>query len=109
MDCVVVVSYIKLLKKLGNYLLGENSHLHATSLHSDLPRQFGSKGRIYEVTHSFYLSIKVEALTKKFDQLLCMNKVSNAPFIQDVCLICASLMHASIDCPCACKSNYVTE
>ena len=28
--------------------LSENSHLHGTSSHSDLPRQLGSKGGIYE-------------------------------------------------------------
>jgi len=38
-----------------------------------------------------------------------MNKVSNAFSIQDVCLICASPLHASIDCPCIGKSDYVIE
>ena len=32
--------------------LSENSQLHATSSHSDPPKQLGSKGGIYEVTHS---------------------------------------------------------
>ena len=73
--------------------LSENSHLHATSSHSDLPRQLGSKGRIYEASHSIDLSGNVDALAKKFDQLLYMNKVSNAPSMRDVCSICASLMH----------------
>ena len=59
--------------------LSENSHLHATSSHSNLPRQLGSKGGIYEVSHLVDLSSKVDALPKKFDQLLCINKVSNAP------------------------------
>ena len=31
--------------------LSENSHLHATSSHSDLPKQLGSKRGIYEVSH----------------------------------------------------------
>ena len=87
----------------------ENSHLHATSSHSDLHRQLGSKGGIYEVSHSVDLSSKVDPLAKKFDQLLCMNKVSNAPFMQDVCSICASPMHASVDCPCIGKSDCMTE
>ena len=65
--------------------LSENSQLCATSSHSDLPRQLGSKWGIYEVSHSIDLSIKVDALAKKFDQLLCMNKVSNYPNMQDVC------------------------
>ena len=64
----------------------------ATSSHSDLPRQLGSKGEIYEVSHSIDLSSKVDASAKKFDQLLHMNKVSNAPNMQDVYSICASPM-----------------
>jgi len=36
-----------------------------------------------------------------------MNKVSNAPSIQDACSICAS--HASVDSPYAGKSDCVTE
>ena len=89
--------------------LSENSHLHATSSHSNLPRQLGSKGGIHEASHSIDISDKVNALTKKFDQLLCMNKVSSAPSMQDVYSICASLMHASVDCPCIAKSDCVTE
>jgi len=38
-----------------------------------------------------------------------MNKVSNAPSMQDVCSICPSPMHASIDCPCVVKFDRVTE
>ena len=51
----------------------------------------------------------MDALAKKFYQLLCMNKVSNAPNIQDVRSICASPMHAFLDCPYIGKSNCVTE
>jgi len=83
--------------------------LHATSSHCDLPRQLGSKGEIYEVSHLVDLFSKVDALIKKFDQLLCMNKVSNAPSMQDACSICISPMHASVDCPCMGKSDYVTK
>jgi len=79
--------------------LNENSHLHATSSHSDLPRQLGSKGGIYKVSHSIDLSSKVDALAKKFDELLCMNKVSNVPSMQDVCSVCASPMYAFAECP----------
>ena len=50
--------------------LSENSHLHATSLHSDLPRQLRSKGGIYEVSHSVDLSSKVDGLAKKFNQFV---------------------------------------
>ena len=83
--------------------------MHATSSHCDLTRQLGSKGRGYEVSHSVDLFSKIDALTKKFDQLLCMNKVSNTPSMQDLCFICASPMHASIDCPCVGKSDCVIE
>jgi len=55
----------------------ENLYLHATSSHSDLPRQSGRKGGIYEVSHLVDLSSKVDILTTKFEQLLCMSKVSN--------------------------------
>jgi len=89
--------------------LSENSHLHATSSHSDLPKQLGSKRGIFEVSHSVDLSSKVDSLAKKFDQLLCMNKVSNASSIQGVCSICASPMHASVDCLCISKSDCVPE
>ena len=44
--------------------LSEKSHLHATSSHFYLPRHLGSKGKIYEVTHSIDLSNKVDALSK---------------------------------------------
>jgi len=47
--------------------LTENSHLHATFSHSDLPSQLGSKGRIYEVSHLTDLSSKADVLAKKFD------------------------------------------
>ena len=47
--------------------LSENLHLHATFSHSNLPRQLGSRGGIYEVSHSVDLSSKVDTLAKKFD------------------------------------------
>jgi len=47
--------------------LSKNSHLHATSSHSDLPKQLGGTKGIYEVSHSLDLSSKANALTKKFD------------------------------------------
>ena len=64
---------------------------------------------VYEVSHSIGFSSKVDTLAKKFDQLLCMNKVSNTPSMQDVYSICASPMHASVDCPCISKSDCVPE
>jgi len=89
--------------------LSENSHLHATSSHSYLPRKLGSKGGIWWGFAFNYLSNKDNALTKKFNQLLCINKVSNVPSMQDVCLTCASPMHTSVDCPCMDKSDYLIE
>jgi len=89
--------------------LSENSYLHSTSSHSDLPRQLGSKRWIYDVSHSIDLSRKVDALAKKFHQLLYMNKVSNVPYMQDVRSICTSPMHASIDCLCIGKFDCMTE
>jgi len=73
--------------------LSENSHLYATSSHSDLLRQLGHKREIYEVSYLIDRSSKVDALTKKFDQLLCMNKMFIVSSMQDECLICASPMH----------------
>jgi len=94
--------------KLFGYL-SKNSQLHPISLHFDLPRQLGSKGGIYEVSHAIDLSSKVGVLTKKFDQLLCMREVSNAPSMQDMCLIYASPMHAYIDYLCIGKYECVAE
>jgi len=89
--------------------LSENSYLHVTSSHSGLLRQLRSNGEIYEVVHSIGLSGKVDTLAKKFDQLLCMNKMSNALSMQNVCSICVSPIHSSIDCPYIAKSDCVSE
>ena len=83
--------------------LSENSHCML------LPYIVICLGGIYEVSHLVDLFSKVDALIKKFDQLLCMNKVSNAPSMQDACSICISPMHACVDCPCMGKSDYVTK
>jgi len=87
--------------------LCENSHFHATS--NILNCVDNWKGGIYEVSHSIDISSKVDTLTKKFDQLLCMNKVLNAPSMQDVYSICADPMHAYVDYLCIRKSDYVIE
>jgi len=89
--------------------LSKHSHLYATSLHSYLPRQLESKWGIYEVSYSIDLSSKVDALSKKFDQLLCMNKVSNGPSMEDVFSICASPMHAFVNYPCIGKFDWAIE
>ena len=38
-----------------------------------------------------------------------MNKVSTTSSVPDVCFICASPMHASVDCPCVGKPECVNE
>ena len=88
--------------------LSENSHLHTTS-HSDPPRQLGSKGGVYEVTDSIAVFSKVDALSKKFDQLLCINKMINSSSMQDACSISASHMHASFECPSIGSFDIVTK
>ena len=52
---------------------------------------------------------KFDALSNKFDQLLCMNKMANSSSMQDVCSICASPMHASFEHPSIGQSDVVTE
>ena len=85
--------------------LSENSHLHSIFSRSDLPGQLGSKGGIYEVSHLVDLS----TISKKFDQLLCMNKVSNVSSMEDVCSICISSMYAFVNHSCVDKSDCVIE
>ena len=38
-----------------------------------------------------------------------MNKMANSSYVQDMCSICASLMHASFKCPSIGPSDVVTE
>uniref|UniRef100_A0A803MP09 Retrotransposon gag domain-containing protein n=1 Tax=Chenopodium quinoa TaxID=63459 RepID=A0A803MP09_CHEQI len=57
--------------------LSENSQQHATSSHtnaSNASRTLGGKGGIYEVSHTHDLAYKVDALTKKMDQVDILNK-----------------------------------
>ena len=72
-------------------------------------RQLGSKEVIYEVSHSIELSGEVDTLSKKFDQLLCMNKMANSSSMQYVCSICATPMYASFECPSVGPSDVVSE
>ena len=55
------------------------------------------------------LSSKIDALSKKFYQLLCMNKMANSSSTQDVCSICANPMHASFKCPSIGPFDFVNE
>ncbi|KAI5677296.1 hypothetical protein M9H77_08246 [Catharanthus roseus] len=52
--------------------LSDNSQQHATSSRIGTSRQIGNRG-MYEVSQNVDLSIKVDALSKKFDQLLALN------------------------------------
>ncbi|KAI5677400.1 hypothetical protein M9H77_08350 [Catharanthus roseus] len=55
---------------------------------------------MYEVSQNVDLSLKVDALSKKFDQLLALNKLpTNSPNVQGVCAICSSPSHVIYDCP----------
>ncbi|KAI5666975.1 hypothetical protein M9H77_16828 [Catharanthus roseus] len=57
---------------------------------------------MYEVSQNVDLSLKVDALSKKFDQLLALNTLpTNSPNVQGVCAICSSPSHVIYDCPSA--------
>jgi len=59
--------------------------------------------------HIQQISVKIYALSKKFDRLLCMNKMFDASSVQDMCSIYASPMHAFVECLCVGKSDCITE
>ncbi|KAI5667183.1 hypothetical protein M9H77_17036 [Catharanthus roseus] len=55
---------------------------------------------MYEVSQNIDLSVKVDALFKKFDQLLALNTMpANSPNVQGVCAICSNPSHVIYDCP----------
>ncbi|KAI5672603.1 hypothetical protein M9H77_12967 [Catharanthus roseus] len=57
---------------------------------------------MYEVTQNIDISSKVDALSKKFDQLLALNTLpTNFPNVQSFCAICSSPSHVIYDCPSA--------
>ncbi|KAI5653079.1 hypothetical protein M9H77_30266 [Catharanthus roseus] len=63
--------------------LSDNSQQHATSSRVGTSRQIGNRG-MYEVTQYVDLSSKVDALSKKFDQLLALNTLpTNYPNVQN--------------------------
>ncbi|KAI5666858.1 hypothetical protein M9H77_16711 [Catharanthus roseus] len=64
-------------------------------------RQIGNRG-MFEVSQNVDLSVKVDALFKKFDQLLALNTLpTNSTNVQSVCAICSSPSHVIYDCPSA--------
>ncbi|KAI5657805.1 hypothetical protein M9H77_26598 [Catharanthus roseus] len=81
--------------------LSDNSQQHSTSSCVGTSRQIGNRG-MYEVSQNVDLSLKVDALSKKFDQLLALNTLpTNSPNVQGVCAICSSPSHVIYGCPSA--------
>ncbi|KAI5682189.1 hypothetical protein M9H77_03417 [Catharanthus roseus] len=79
--------------------LSDNSQQHTTSSRIGISRQIGNTG-MYEVSQNVDLSLKVDALSKKFDQLLALNTLpTNSSNMQGVCAICSSPSHIIYDCP----------
>ncbi|KAI5662894.1 hypothetical protein M9H77_22217 [Catharanthus roseus] len=62
--------------------LSDNSQQHATSSRVGTSRQIGNRG-MFEVSQNVDISVKVDALSKKFDQLLALNTLpTNSPNLQ---------------------------
>ncbi|KAI5680921.1 hypothetical protein M9H77_02148 [Catharanthus roseus] len=78
--------------------LSDNSQQHATPSRIGTSRQIGNRVGIYEVSQNVDLSLKVDALSKKFDQLLALNTLpTNSPNVQGVCAICSSPSHEQVN------------
>ncbi|KAI5663831.1 hypothetical protein M9H77_23154 [Catharanthus roseus] len=71
---VVVPFYIKTADEEWDLFenLSDNSQQHATSSRVGTSRQIGNR-EMYEVSQNVDLSLNVDALSKKFDQLLALN------------------------------------
>ncbi|KAI5652459.1 hypothetical protein M9H77_29646 [Catharanthus roseus] len=79
--------------------LSDNSQQHATSSRTGISRQIGNKG-MYEFSQNVDLSLKVDALSKKFNQLLALNTLpTNSPNVQGVRAIFSGPSHVIYDCP----------
>ncbi|KAI5670667.1 hypothetical protein M9H77_11031 [Catharanthus roseus] len=64
--------------------LCDNPQQHATSLRVDTSREIGNRGGMYEVSQIVDLSLKIDVLSKEFDQLLPLNTLpTNSPNVQD--------------------------
>ncbi|KAI5653807.1 hypothetical protein M9H77_30994 [Catharanthus roseus] len=82
--------------------LSDNSQQHATFSRVSKSRQIGNRGGMYEVTQKVNLSLKVDALSKKFDQLLALNILPTiSSNVRSVCAICSSPSYVIYDCPSA--------
>ncbi|KAI5682581.1 hypothetical protein M9H77_03809 [Catharanthus roseus] len=65
--------------------LSDNSEQHATSSHVGTVRQIENKVGMYEISQNIDLSLKVDVLSKKFDQLLALNTLpTNSPNVQSL-------------------------
>ncbi|KAI5666838.1 hypothetical protein M9H77_16691 [Catharanthus roseus] len=63
--------------------LRDNSQQHTTSSRIGTVRQIGNKVGVYEVSKNVDFPLKVDALSKKFDQLLALNTLpTNSPNVQ---------------------------
>ncbi|KAI5681730.1 hypothetical protein M9H77_02958 [Catharanthus roseus] len=63
--------------------LSDNSQQHTTSSRVGTSRQIGNRG-MFEVSQIVDLSMKVDALSKKFDQLLALNTLpTNSTNVQN--------------------------
>ena len=87
--------------------LSENSFQHVAASRSEKPTSSSSqkRGGIYEVGHSIDIYGKVDALSKKLDQLLSIGQIpttsSQPPTLQEECALCSSRAHFISECPMA--------
>ncbi|KAI5672177.1 hypothetical protein M9H77_12541 [Catharanthus roseus] len=64
--------------------LSDNPQERTTSSHIGTSRQIGNREGMYEVSQTVDLSLKVDSLSKKFDQLLALNTLpTNSPNVQE--------------------------
>ncbi|KAI5683709.1 hypothetical protein M9H77_04937 [Catharanthus roseus] len=80
--------------------LSDNSQQHATSSRIGTSRQIGSRIGMDEVSQNIDLSLKVDALSKNFDQLLALSTLpTNSPNVQGKeNLICTEDVNSNIVC-----------
>ncbi|KAI5657987.1 hypothetical protein M9H77_26780 [Catharanthus roseus] len=111
-ECIKAIDHVSRGFKVLNHLfdeawdlfenLGDNSQQHTTSSRIGTSRQIGNRVGMHEVSQNVDLSLKVDALSKKFDQLLASSTLpTNSPNVQGVCAICSSPSHVIFDCPSA--------
>ncbi|KAI5668823.1 hypothetical protein M9H77_18676 [Catharanthus roseus] len=77
--------------------LSDNSQHYATSSRIGTVRQIGNKVGMYEVSQNVDFSLKVDALSKKFDQLLPLNTLPTNSINKEN-LICTKDVNSNIAC-----------